>query len=86
MGGALAGALGGVGVLPRDWLEEVAVASRIDIEEAGREMAAVAAEIYAKDARRHAERARAMADLAAEERRRLSGRRSGPASAENCRA
>ena len=67
MGGALAGALGGIGVVPREWVDEVSAASRIDIEEAGREMAVVAAEIFAKDARRHEERARAMADLTAGE-------------------
>ena len=67
MGGALAGALGGTGVVPREWVDEVTAASRIDIEEAGREMAVVAAEIFVKDARRHEERARAMADLTAGE-------------------
>jgi ADP-ribosylglycohydrolase len=67
MGGALAGALGGIGVVPREWVDDVSTASRIDIEEAGREMAAVAAEIFAKDAVRHEERARAMADLTARE-------------------
>jgi ADP-ribosylglycohydrolase len=67
MGGALAGALGGIGTVPREWLYEIAAASRIDLEEAGREMAVVAAEIFAKDARRHEERARAMAELSAGE-------------------
>jgi ADP-ribosylglycohydrolase len=67
MGGALAGALGGVGAVPREWIEEISAASRIDVEEAGREMAVVAAEIFAKDARRHEERARAMAELSAGE-------------------
>jgi ADP-ribosylglycohydrolase len=67
MGGALAGALGGVGALRRDWVDEVSAASRIDIEEAGRTMAVVAAEIFAKDARRHEERAQTMADLTAGE-------------------
>jgi ADP-ribosylglycohydrolase len=67
MGGALAGALGGVGALRRDWVEEVSVASRIDIEDAGRRMAVVAAEIFAKDARRHEDRAQTMTDLTAGE-------------------
>jgi hypothetical protein len=67
MGGALAGALGGIGVVPREWVDEISAASRIDIEEAGREMAAIAVEIFAKDARRHEERARAMTDLTAGE-------------------
>ena len=67
MGGALAGALGGVGTVRRDWIDEVSAASRIDVEEAGRQMAVVAAEIFAKDAERHEQRARTMAELAARE-------------------
>ena len=67
MGGALAGALGGVGTVRRDWIDEVSAASRIDVEEAGRDMAVVAAEIFAKDAERHEQRARTMAELAARE-------------------
>jgi ADP-ribosylglycohydrolase len=67
MGGALAGALGGIASLPREWVDDVSSASRIDIEEAGREMAVVAAEIFAKDARRQEERTRAMTDLSAGE-------------------
>jgi ADP-ribosylglycohydrolase len=67
MGGALAGALGGVGAVRRDWIDEVSAASRIDVEEAGRQMAVVAAEIFAKDAERHEQRARTMAELAARE-------------------
>jgi ADP-ribosylglycohydrolase len=67
MGGALAGALGGTGAVPREWVDDVSAASRIDVEEAGREMAVVAAEIFAKDARRHAERAQAIAELTAGE-------------------
>ena len=67
MGGALAGALGGAEAVPREWVEDISVASRVDVEEAGREMAVVAAEIFAKDARRHAERARAMSELTARE-------------------
>jgi ADP-ribosylglycohydrolase len=67
MGGALAGALGGAGALRRDWVDEVSEASRIDVEEAGRTMAAVATEIFAKDAQRHEDRAQAIADLTAGE-------------------
>ena len=67
MGGALAGALGGTDAVPREWVDDVSAASRIDIEEAGRTMAAVAVEIFAKDARRHEERARAMETLTAGE-------------------
>jgi hypothetical protein len=51
----------------RDWIDEVSAASRIDVEEAGRQMAVVAAEIFAKDAERHEQRARTMAELAARE-------------------
>ena len=67
MGGALAGALGGVEAVRRDWIEEISTASRIDIEEAGREMAAVAVEIFERDAARHEARARAMSALTAGE-------------------
>jgi ADP-ribosylglycohydrolase len=65
MGGALAGALGNS--LRRDWVEEVSTASKIDVEEAGRTMAVVAAEIFERDVQRHQERARALAALAAGE-------------------
>jgi ADP-ribosylglycohydrolase len=67
MGGALAGALGGSAALRRDWVDEVSVASRLDLEEPGRVMATVATEIFANDARRQEERARAMAELTADE-------------------
>ena len=67
MGGALAGALGGIGAVPREWVDDVSAASRIDVEEAGREIAVVAAEIFAKDAARHEERARVMSELRAGE-------------------
>jgi ADP-ribosylglycohydrolase len=65
MGGALAGALGNPP--RREWVEEVSAASKIDLEEAGRTMAAVATEIFERDVRRHQERARALAALAAGE-------------------
>ncbi len=65
MGGALAGALGSP--VPRDWIEDVSAASRIDVEEAGRTMAEVAVEIFARDAERHDARARAIAELTAGE-------------------
>ena len=67
MGGALAGALGGREAVPREWVEEVSAASRIDVEEAGREMAAIAVEIFEKDVRRHERRARAVEGLTAGE-------------------
>jgi ADP-ribosylglycohydrolase len=68
MGGALAGALGGVEALRSNWVEEVSAASRLDVEEHGRTMAAVAEEIFARDLQRHEERARVMLELAAEVR------------------
>jgi ADP-ribosylglycohydrolase len=67
MAGALAGAIGGVGTVRRDWVEVVSAASRIDVEEAGRTMAIVTTEIFAKDALRHDERAQTMTDLTAGE-------------------
>jgi len=67
MGGALAGALGGIDGVPREWVDDVSAASRIDVEEAGRTMAVVAVEIFEKDASRHEERARAMETLTAGE-------------------
>ena len=67
MGGALAGALGGSDALRRDWVDAVSAASRIDVEEAGRRMADVAVEIFERDAARHEQRARTMAELTAGE-------------------
>jgi ADP-ribosylglycohydrolase len=65
MGGALAGALGNP--VRRDWVDDVSAASKIDVEEAGRTMAAVATAIFQLDARRAQERARAFAALTAGE-------------------
>jgi ADP-ribosylglycohydrolase len=65
MGGALAGALGNP--LRRDWVDEISAASKIDVEDGGRRMAVVAAEIFAKDVQRHQERAQALAALTAGE-------------------
>lgn len=59
MGGSLAGALGGEP--RRGWVEEISTASKLDIEEAGRTMAEVAAEIFARDAKRHERRAQVLA-------------------------
>ena len=69
MGGALAGALGNP--LRRDWVDDVSAASKIDVEDAGRRMAAIAPEIFAKDAQRHQGRAQALAALTAGEVPRL---------------
>jgi ADP-ribosylglycohydrolase len=57
MGGALAGALGSP--VPRDWVEQVGAASKLDLEEPGRTMAAVAEEILARDRARLDEREQA---------------------------
>jgi ADP-ribosylglycohydrolase len=65
MGGALAGALGNS--VRRDWIDDVSAASRIDVEQAGRTMAVVAAEIFALDRRRQQDRAQAFAALTAGE-------------------
>jgi hypothetical protein len=63
MAGALAGALGGVGAVPRQWRDRVAEASRLDLEATGRVMASVAREIHAKDRRRARAHAAAFAEL-----------------------
>lgn len=52
MAGAVCGALGGSGVVPQSWHEQVAEASRTPLEPAGLTMAQVAAEVFAKDADR----------------------------------
>ena len=66
MGGALAGALGGTAALRADWTEQVATASRYDLEEPGRTMAAVAVEIFRRDVERQARRADAITSLTAQ--------------------
>jgi hypothetical protein len=38
--------------VPREWVEQVGEASKLDLEEPGRTMAAVAEEIYGKDRER----------------------------------
>nr|WP_246227726.1 ADP-ribosylglycohydrolase family protein [Propioniciclava coleopterorum] len=54
MAGAICAGLGGTAVIPDDWADEVAAASRIDLEAAGRRLAAVAATLAAADAERAA--------------------------------
>jgi ADP-ribosylglycohydrolase len=61
MGGALAGALGSP--VPREWIDEIGTASKLDLEEPGRSMAEVAREILTKDKQRFDARAKAIADL-----------------------
>ena len=58
MGGALAGALGGRGSVPDEWVEQISVASRIDIDGPGVAMAEVAREIWQRDSARERARAR----------------------------
>jgi ADP-ribosylglycohydrolase len=65
MGGALAGALGGMSALRRDWVDRVSEASRIDLEEPGRIMAEVAEAIFERDVERNARRSLAMEELRA---------------------
>lgn len=69
MGGALAGALTGTAGLRHDWVTAISAASKIDIEEAGRTMAVVAAEIFERDAARHDRRAEAVIGLTIDEAR-----------------
>jgi ADP-ribosylglycohydrolase len=64
MGGAVAGALGSP--VPREWIDEIGAASKLDLEEPGRTMAEVAEEIFAKDRERFDARARALAQLSGE--------------------
>jgi ADP-ribosylglycohydrolase len=63
MGGALAGALGGMTAVRADWVEEVGTASRYDLAEPGRSMAEIAGEILVLDAERHARRVEEMAGM-----------------------
>ena len=65
MAGAITGALGGVSVVPAQWHEQVATASRLDITESGRVLATLAAELHIQDAQRAAARAAARDRLAA---------------------
>ncbi|MCT2584814.1 ADP-ribosylglycohydrolase family protein [Actinophytocola gossypii] len=57
MGGSIAGALGGRGVVPDEWVTDVGEASRMDVTATGPTMAAVAKEIWAKDRERFDRRA-----------------------------
>ncbi|NUW37188.1 ADP-ribosylglycohydrolase family protein [Nonomuraea sp. SMC257] len=55
MGGAIAGALGGLAAVPGEWAEEIGRASRTDLVEPGRAIARVARRVHADDqARRRA--------------------------------
>jgi hypothetical protein len=63
MGGAIAGALGGVDVVPREWRETVGRESRLDLAATGLTMAAVAAEIFTADEKAFAHRQAAFGAL-----------------------
>jgi ADP-ribosylglycohydrolase len=63
MGGAIAGALGGVAAVPADWREDVAVASRMDLEAPGLAIAAVAERVRAADVARRRAHEQAFAEL-----------------------
>ncbi|MQA77874.1 MAG: ADP-ribosylglycohydrolase family protein [Streptosporangiales bacterium] len=67
MGGALAGALGGVDVIPVDWLHDVEEASRVDLRGPGIRLADVAVEVLRRDEAAHARRTAAMRTLAGDE-------------------
>ncbi|GAB2471955.1 ADP-ribosylglycohydrolase family protein [Promicromonospora xylanilytica] len=59
MAGAVAAGLGGSGVVPAEWLDEIESASKMDVRETGRLMASAAADIL------RADRERALGRLAA---------------------
>jgi ADP-ribosylglycohydrolase len=60
MAGAITGGLGGLGVVPAEWHEEIASASRLDLAGVGHTMAEVAREIHERDQARFAGRDAAM--------------------------
>ena len=57
MAGSIAGALGGLSVVPSAWVEEIGTASRLDLTSSGPVMAGVAREIWEKDRARFDQRA-----------------------------
>lgn len=63
MAGAVAGALGGRASVPDEWREEVARASRIDLEAPGATMAEVAVEVWRRDEDRHEARRGSVEEL-----------------------
>ncbi|MEU6248849.1 ADP-ribosylglycohydrolase family protein [Glycomyces sp. NPDC047010] len=54
MAGSIAGALGGLAAVPAEWVKDVSEASRIDVTATGPAMAAVARDVWARDADRAA--------------------------------
>lgn len=63
MAGAVAAGLGGSAVVPAEWLDRIEEASRMDVRETGRLLAAAARDVLATDRRRAADRAQALSDL-----------------------
>jgi ADP-ribosylglycohydrolase len=63
MAGSIAGALGGLEVVPKGWIAEVTEGSRIDITATGPRIAAVAREVFAKDTARAEARAAGLSAL-----------------------
>jgi ADP-ribosylglycohydrolase len=63
MAGAVAGALGGAGAVPQDWLEQVATASRVDLTTPAATLVGVTRQIWRRDAERAAAREAARATL-----------------------
>ncbi|WP_043641137.1 ADP-ribosylglycohydrolase family protein [Nonomuraea candida] len=63
MGGAIAGALGGLSSVPREWVERVAAASRTDLVGPGLAIAEVARRVHADDVARRRAHESAFADL-----------------------
>ncbi|MEN3360655.1 MAG: hypothetical protein V7637_4637 [Mycobacteriales bacterium] len=65
MAGGICGALGGLAAVPAPWREQVATASRLDLEAAGRVMTEVATEIFTRDEERRRAHAAAFTELTA---------------------
>jgi ADP-ribosylglycohydrolase len=63
MGGAIAGALGGLAAVPGEWVEQVGTASRTDLLTPGRTIAAVARRVHAGDVARRRAHEAAFTDL-----------------------
>ncbi|SEG91247.1 ADP-ribosylglycohydrolase [Nonomuraea solani] len=63
MGGAVAGALGGLASVPGEWVEQVGVASRTDLVAPGLAIADVARRVHAEDLVRRRDHESAFADL-----------------------
>ncbi|MEV4563355.1 ADP-ribosylglycohydrolase family protein [Nonomuraea sp. NPDC049419] len=63
MGGAIAGALGGLSSVPAEWVEQVGTASRTDLVAPGRAIAEVARRLHAADVARRRAHEAAFAEL-----------------------